>query len=622
MMRRLLVVLFVMVAVLSCKDVGDIQGTGTGSPLSECVLPAAMQAGEEALIQWNGFTQNSRLSLVSENGQEYELSVKVVTASGIMCVVPVEVPAGLVYKQGYFVDRGGFNRLTNRAYDNIHIPYGYASKTGMDGNQDDVLAFADRFADCTLESIDSEPILGNLSSVFDPSPKNFLAYRTPADNPDGARAKITINLNRVLNSLTHFVIQFKGSAPKTVKVTLYTALGTSVVYNTKNNNNSQIVVSPHTLKDEPIYDVVKIVVEMGGITNTYVRPNGDVVGEWGLVRIMAVDSRNTGNTWLRRDGGELCGNLKFQHSTGPVLTDANGKKYLLSVTTEGALSVTEYQEQEEETPEAAALIPVMAAGTAWYNTELSGVEQNTITSVAFSASYEPTGNEDASWACDEDGNGDIMAYRTGTAVVITPTTGSDKILLNADSSYMFANDGTNANFAALSSITGTNMWMANNNTMMTSVCNGNSLIVEPIFIPSGVTYLNSGFKNCTSLATPPELPSGLLSLSNAFSGCSAMQYLPELPSTITNIGWTFFGCKAATKAPSVIPQSVHTFEGTFQSCTNINGTIEINASNLRTYTNCFKYACSDSGAITLTGACPLLAEIAATNTEGKVTVAN
>lgn len=94
MMRRLLIVLFAMVAVLSCKDVGDIQGAGTGSPLSDCVLPAVMQAGEEALIQWNGFTQDSRLSLVSENAREYELAVKVVTASGIMCVVPVEVPAG------------------------------------------------------------------------------------------------------------------------------------------------------------------------------------------------------------------------------------------------------------------------------------------------------------------------------------------------------------------------------------------------------------------------------------------------------------------------------------------------------------------------------------------------
>jgi hypothetical protein len=81
-------------SVLSCNDVRDIQGTDMGSPLSECVLPAVMQAGEEALIQWNGFTQDSRLSLVSESGQEYEVSVKVVTASGIMCIVPIDVPAG------------------------------------------------------------------------------------------------------------------------------------------------------------------------------------------------------------------------------------------------------------------------------------------------------------------------------------------------------------------------------------------------------------------------------------------------------------------------------------------------------------------------------------------------
>ena len=94
MMRRFLIILFGIMSVLSCNDVRDIQGTDMGSPLSECVLPAVMQAGEEALIQWNGFTQDSRLSLVSESGQEYEVSVKVVTASGIMCIVPIDVPAG------------------------------------------------------------------------------------------------------------------------------------------------------------------------------------------------------------------------------------------------------------------------------------------------------------------------------------------------------------------------------------------------------------------------------------------------------------------------------------------------------------------------------------------------
>ena len=93
-MRRLVIILLGLMVVFSCKDTGDMQGTGSGSPLAECVLPAVMQAGEEALIQWNGFTQDSRLALVSENGQEYEMPVKVLTASGIMCVVPIDVPSG------------------------------------------------------------------------------------------------------------------------------------------------------------------------------------------------------------------------------------------------------------------------------------------------------------------------------------------------------------------------------------------------------------------------------------------------------------------------------------------------------------------------------------------------
>ena len=37
----------------------------------------------------------------------------------------------------------------------------------------------------------------------------------------------------------------------------------------------------------------------------------------------------------------------------------------------------------------------------------AGVEQSAVTAITYSATYEPTGNEDANWACDVDGNGDI-----------------------------------------------------------------------------------------------------------------------------------------------------------------------------------------------------------------------
>ena len=83
-----------LMMVMACNDTGGVNGTEADNPLSECVLPEVIQAGEEALIQWNGFTKDSKVFLLSEDSREYEMSVKVVTASGIMFVVPADVPAG------------------------------------------------------------------------------------------------------------------------------------------------------------------------------------------------------------------------------------------------------------------------------------------------------------------------------------------------------------------------------------------------------------------------------------------------------------------------------------------------------------------------------------------------
>lgn len=529
----------------------------------------------------------------------------------------VEVTAGVVHSQSYCIDKGGYNDVINIQHDDVFLPYS-RDKIGMHGNQDDVLAFVDKFGTCTLESLDSEPIMGELSYVFDPTPWKRLAYRTSAENPDGARAIITINLPKVIDRFSHFVLQFGRSMPKIVKVTLYTATDTTVIYNREDNTKDTIIVTPLLSNIADVYDVVKIVVELGGVT---IRNANDAYGEWAIERIMAVDSWNTGNTWLRRDGGKLCGNISFLQNTGPVLRDANGKTYLLTVSTEGVLGVMEYQEQEEETPEAAALVPVMMPGASWYNAEASGVEQSSITSVAFDAVYEPTGNEDASWACDDAGNGNIMAYRNGSAVVITPTTGSDKIQLNADSTHMFSNDGTNAKFSSLASITGTEMWVADRETNMNSACQGNTLITDPICIPEGVIYIQYTFNGCSALTKPPVLPEGLISMLSAFGNCVALQYLPEIPSTVTNMNYAFMTCKVATKAPSVIPAGMLKMTSAFRGCFSIDGTIEVNATNLSEYADCFLYVGTTSGAITLTGSCPLLAELAATNTQGKVTVA-
>ena len=93
-MKKLIIILCSILLAASCNNLDDTLGPGGQNPLNECVIPSVVQAGEEALIQWNGFSENDKIYLVSESGQETEIPIKVFTASGIMFVVPANMPAG------------------------------------------------------------------------------------------------------------------------------------------------------------------------------------------------------------------------------------------------------------------------------------------------------------------------------------------------------------------------------------------------------------------------------------------------------------------------------------------------------------------------------------------------
>ena len=108
-MKKLLIILACLFMVFSCEDDGGMRGSGGMNPLAECVVPSTVQAGEEALVQWNGFTKDAKIWLVSEGGHEYEIDIKVLTDSGIMFVVPASLPEGLyvlVLEQGGRKDLG------------------------------------------------------------------------------------------------------------------------------------------------------------------------------------------------------------------------------------------------------------------------------------------------------------------------------------------------------------------------------------------------------------------------------------------------------------------------------------------------------------------------------------
>ena len=94
-MQRLIIILVALWAAVSCSGLDDMRGSGGQNPLDECVLPSAVQAGEEALVQWNGFTKDAKIWLVSGDGQEYAIDIEVFTDSGIMFIVPANLPAGV-----------------------------------------------------------------------------------------------------------------------------------------------------------------------------------------------------------------------------------------------------------------------------------------------------------------------------------------------------------------------------------------------------------------------------------------------------------------------------------------------------------------------------------------------
>lgn len=520
-----------------------------------------------------------------------------------------------------YVDLGVNNTVTTYNRENADFAPYTATTPRMDGNQDDWFAFIDRRANCTLESFDGEPVSGSLANVFDPTPYKTLVYKTINPDVNNRRARITINCNIAMRRLSNFYMQFY-SAPKSIKVTFYNNTDATVVYDTDDNVNEIVgICSPTKFAEAYEYNVAKIVIELGGFSK--IKTEGaETYGTWELVRIMAVDSYRTGNVWMRRDGGEMYGNLKFTQDKSVVLTSASGNKFLLTVSDDGTLSTSAYTEEQEEAPEVAVLTPTLLPGASWYNVESSGIAQSEITSVIFDSTYVSTGDEDASWACDEDVNGNIMAYRNGTAVTIKSTTGSDGVKLNADSAYMFANDGTNANFAVLANVGGTDTLRADNKTSASNMFNGNKAITGLIYIPEGVTEMARAFNGCTALTTPPVLPDGLVNLNTAFSGCSDLLELPEIPDTVTNLYYAFMGCTAATKPPSTISAKVTNMSYAFRNCVRLTGTIVID-STTTTYTNCFQNAGRDTeNGIVLTGSSPYLTELAATaGTNGKVTVA-
>ena len=76
------------------NNVNNGNDGGNGGQQSEIICPATVRAGEEGVIQWDGFKDGDTLCLSSKDGEDIQLEIKAVTSSGLTFYVPVTVPAG------------------------------------------------------------------------------------------------------------------------------------------------------------------------------------------------------------------------------------------------------------------------------------------------------------------------------------------------------------------------------------------------------------------------------------------------------------------------------------------------------------------------------------------------
>lgn len=147
-------------------------------------------------------------------------------------------------------------------------------------------------------------------------------------------------------------------------------------------------------------------------------------------------------------------------------------------------------------------------------------------------------------------------------------------------------------------------------------------------IPNSVTDMSSTFNRCTSLTTAPKIPDGVTSMNRTFTECRSLAIVSEIPEGVEDMALTFCSCVNLTTAPT-IPSSVTNISGTFYGCEKLTGVVVVNPKKFianggcgyfddkNGYTACFS---GTKLSIMLKGTSPYLTEIAATATNGNVTV--
>ena len=170
----------------------------------------------------------------------------------------------------------------------------------------------------------------------------------------------------------------------------------------------------------------------------------------------------------------------------------------------------------------AETIKALAHQDTWYK---GSTAKSVVTGIELLDAYTPTGEETESWDASEGSDGSVMAYISGTKLILAGN-GSGKIIANPYSSSAFSS------FTTVSSIQGLEILDTSAVTDMGSLFYGCSSLTSldlSSFVISANTDMTSMFQNCSALTEIKGIEklntSAVTNMSRLFEGCSSLKSL-------------------------------------------------------------------------------------------------
>jgi len=191
--------------------------------------------------------------------------------------------------------------------------------------------------------------------------------------------------------------------------------------------------------------------------------------------------------------------------------------------------------------------PTLAANGSWYK---GTTQKSVITQIDILSSYTPTGTVKESWNADVANTGTIKCYIEGTKLTIAGN-GSETILANSDSSYMFGDidylalgfdyNGIDVTESGITKIEGNEFSNVTSINGLDIVDTKNATIMEGMF---------RGCEALTSVDVSKFNTSAVTDMSGMFYGCRALTSIDVSKfntSNVTDMYCMFYNCQKLSK---------------------------------------------------------------------------